>query len=78
MAGTARQEDAAIVRSTSDLGHNLGLKVVAEGVEDERTLDLLGSLRLRRRAGLLHRAGRCRPPTWAVWLTESPWRAARV
>jgi diguanylate cyclase (GGDEF)-like protein/PAS domain S-box-containing protein len=27
---------AVIVRSTIDLGHNLGLKVVAEGVEDER------------------------------------------
>ena len=26
-------EDAKIVRSTVDLGHNLGLRVVAEGVE---------------------------------------------
>ena len=34
-------DGAAIVRSTIDLGHNLGLKVVAEGVEDERTVDLL-------------------------------------
>lgn len=36
---------ATIVRSTIDLGHSLGLKVVAEGVEDEadmRTLRLLG------------------------------------
>ena len=32
---------ATIVRSTNDLGHNLGLTVVAEGVEDERTLELL-------------------------------------
>jgi diguanylate cyclase len=28
-------EDAMIVRSTIDLGHNLGLKVTAEGIEDE-------------------------------------------
>jgi diguanylate cyclase (GGDEF)-like protein len=29
--------DAMIVRSTIDLGHNLGLDVVAEGIEDETT-----------------------------------------
>ena len=34
-------DGAAIVRSTIDLGHNLGLRVVAEGVEDARTEELL-------------------------------------
>jgi len=38
------QEDTLIVRSTSELGHNLGLSVVAEGVEDQRTLELLGTI----------------------------------
>jgi EAL domain-containing protein (putative c-di-GMP-specific phosphodiesterase class I) len=38
------QSDAVIVRSTVDLGHNLGLRVVAEGVEDEATLAELASL----------------------------------
>ena len=37
------RDGAAIVKSTIDLGHNLGLKVVAEGVEDESTADLLRS-----------------------------------
>src|SRR2546430_744104 len=38
---TTNRDGAAIVRSTVDLGHNLGLQVVAEGVEDEKTADLL-------------------------------------
>ncbi len=36
--------DAVIVRSVIDLGHNLGLRTVAEGIEDERTWDELMSL----------------------------------
>ncbi|MHC8386516.1 putative bifunctional diguanylate cyclase/phosphodiesterase [Pseudomonas sp. MDT2-39-1] len=34
-------EDAVIVRSTIEMSHNLGLKVVAEGVEYEHSLSLL-------------------------------------
>ena len=37
----ADKDDAVIVRSTIDLGHNMGLKVVAEGVEDHAALMLL-------------------------------------
>jgi len=34
-------DDAVIVRSIIDLAHNLGVKVVAEGVEDQATVDRL-------------------------------------
>lgn len=37
-------DDANIVGSTIELGHSLGLKVVAEGVEDADTLLMLGRL----------------------------------
>ncbi|GAB3260660.1 putative bifunctional diguanylate cyclase/phosphodiesterase [Chitinimonas naiadis] len=38
---TQNEGDAQIVRSTIELGHRLGLKVVAEGVEDLATVDVL-------------------------------------
>jgi diguanylate cyclase (GGDEF)-like protein/PAS domain S-box-containing protein len=44
MEMAADENDFAIVRSTIDLGHNLGLTVVAEGVENETTWELLTRL----------------------------------
>jgi len=39
------KDDEVIVRSTIDLGHNMGLKVVAEGVETEAVMLRLGELK---------------------------------
>jgi predicted signal transduction protein with EAL and GGDEF domain len=36
--------DAKIVRSTVDLGHNMGLRVVAEGIETEQVWNLLSEM----------------------------------
>ena len=63
--------DAVIVRSTIDLAHNLGLTVVAEGVEDEGALDLLVEYGCDSAQGYFF----SRPlaaDELAAWLTESP------
>lgn len=36
------EDDVVIVRSTIELGHNMGLSVVAEGVENNASLGILG------------------------------------
>ena len=38
------QDDVTIVKSTIELGHNLGLKVVAEGIENEKVWDILKAM----------------------------------
>lgn len=44
MKAMTDEEAAAIVRITIDLGHSLGLDVVAEGIEDQETYDWLKEL----------------------------------
>lgn len=41
---TSNQSDAAVVRATIDLAHNLGRQVVAEGVDNEETCRILCEL----------------------------------
>lgn len=75
--GMMRDEgNAAIVRATINLGHHLGLKVVAEGVEDKETLDCLIALGCDAAQGYYM----CRPlpvPELTRWLNESPWGLKR-
>ncbi|TVP46617.1 MAG: EAL domain-containing protein [Halomonas sp.] len=40
----SQEEDQTIVRSTIEMGHNLGLKIVAEGVENRASAELLSQL----------------------------------
>ena len=61
--------DAMIVRSTVELGHNLGLRVVAEGIEDEEALTALRALGCGLGQGF--HIGRPLPgPALARWLEE--------
>jgi diguanylate cyclase (GGDEF)-like protein/PAS domain S-box-containing protein len=54
---TVSAEDAALVRSVIDLGHELGMTVVAEGVEDAATVQALTDLQCDVAQGFLF----CRP-----------------
>jgi len=68
-------DDATIVRSTVELAHNMGLKVVAEGVEDQPSYDLLNALGCDYGQGYL--MGRPQSAEqFRRWLTESPWGAS--
>lgn len=61
--------DRAIVRATIDLGHKLHMSVVAEGVEDKATHDLLAGMG----CDVLQGYQVCRPlpaDQLAAWLTE--------
>ncbi len=66
-----QQSERVIVRSTIDLAHNLGLRVVAEGVEDKETwqeLDLLGCDTIQG----YHLAKPMSASTLDTWLAQRP------
>jgi EAL domain-containing protein (putative c-di-GMP-specific phosphodiesterase class I)/ActR/RegA family two-component response regulator len=44
LSAAQSQESRSIIKSIVELGHSLGLVVVAEGVEDQQTLDYLNTL----------------------------------
>ncbi len=70
------KDDATIVRSTIELGHTLGLSVVAEGVEGPECWDMLKALGCDYAQGY-HMS---KPITFEevkTWLRESPWGLPR-
>jgi len=63
--------DRSIVQSTIDMAHNLGLKVVAEGIEDKEMLSLLIEMQCDQGQGFLF--SKALPPDeFLKWLSRSP------
>ena len=73
----ANNDDLVIVRSTIDLGHNLGLNVVAEGVESQEVMRHLASLRCDAAQGFFMSKA-IHPAELARWVLESPGRLRQV
>jgi len=68
----SNKDDEVIVRSSIDLAHNLGLTVVAEGVEDRQTWEMLAARGCDEGQGFL--MGRpMDEPQLRAWLDESPY-----
>ena len=67
--------DGEIVRSTVGLGHNLGLSIVAEGVEDEASLTFLREVGCDLAQGF-HIARPMAADLLAEWAKGSAWRTA--
>jgi diguanylate cyclase (GGDEF)-like protein len=73
------ESDLIIVRSTINLGHDLGLRIIAEGVEDGATLERLATLGCDRAQGY-HLSRPMPSDAFNVWLRKAapglPERAA--
>lgn len=69
---TEDENDAVIVRSTIDLAHNLGFLVVAEGVENQDTLNSLKSHGCNHAQGY-HISHPLPADELVLWIKDSPW-----
>jgi len=65
-------KDAMIVRSVIELGHNLGLTVVAEGIETQEVLDHLHKLACNEVQGY-HICRPITPDQLHKWYSSAPW-----
>lgn len=73
---TQEENDAVIVRSTIDLAHNMGLKVVAEGVQDAETFKMLSELGCDVAQGFYFGAP-MEAAELAGWLQDPEWLRSR-
>lgn len=64
--------DAVIVRSTIDLAHNMGMEVVAEGIESQDAWDKLAELGCNLGQGY-HMCRPCPTADFEKWVHESRW-----
>lgn len=71
------EDDAMIVRSTIDLAHNLGLKVVAEGVETQEIWDRLTAWGCDAAQGY-YISRPLLPTALPGWLNDSPWGLKKI
>ena len=70
-------DDEIIVRSTIELGHNMGLQVVAEGVESLEILEQLDRLGCDIAQGYL--LSKPLPASaFSAWLESCPWQLPRT
>ena len=69
------KNDSVIVQSTIDLGHNLGMKVVAEGVENAESWARLKELGCDAAQGY-YMSRPLSAEKFSDWLTHSPWASA--
>jgi len=69
--------DAVIVRSTIDLAHNMGMKVVAEGIESQDAWDKLAELGCNLGQGY-HMCRPCPVADFEKWVYESRWGLGHI
>jgi len=74
---SADRRSAAIVRSTIELAHALGLQVVAEGVEQQHDLDALAAFDCDFAQGY-HFSRPLPADAFATWAGLNPWAASSV
>ena len=65
--------DALIVRSTIELAHNMGLQVVAEGIENQQQLEMLTQFGIDYGQGF-YIAKPLPRDHFVAWLNSSPWQ----